>query len=379
MAQTYAAITTPGLEHVLLDELRKMKVKRPKVIEGGVEFQATARGFYEVLLWSRVAHRVLMRLDEFRARDQRECYKKTRRFEWERLLGEGAKVAIRGVVKESYIYGSGALASSVADGLRDRYAFELKGLRGPTIEVTERAIHEPGVLNILARCEQDRCTLSLEGSSGSMHRRGWRHKTGSAPMRESIASAMLREIGWTPDQPLLDPMCGSGTILIEAGRQALGMLPRDPSHHYGVKDWANFDEERFDALQTLGAKQAVSRDTLKLYGRDREEEVLEIARDNARHAGLDDLIAWEHTPLAQGQSPCDEVGWIVSNPPYGERLSSSGMMRELGEMLRGHFEGWRVALLLSESQRPPRFAHPWRTCLTFKNGGLGVKVVVNEP
>lgn len=378
MAQTYVAITSPGLEEQLLQELRGMKIKRPKVIEGGVEFEATSRGLYEVLLWSRVAHRVMWRVDDFRARDQRECYKKSRRVEWERMLGEGAQVAIRGVVKESYIYGSGALVSSVADGMRDRYAFDVGGLRGPTIDQTGRAINDPGIFSLLARCDQDRCTLSLEGSSGSMHRRGWRTQTGGAPLRESIASAILRAVAWTPDQPLLDPMCGSGTILVEAARQALGKLPRLTSHHYGVRDWANFDEERFEAMHTLVAKHAVKPEVLRLFGRDRDEAVLDLARANLKRAEVADVINLAHIELVDGVAPCEQPGWIVSNPPYGERLSDAGVMRELGESLREHFQGWKVAMLVTESQRPPRVGTPWEARLSLKNGGIPVKLMVSE-
>ncbi len=378
MAQTYVAITSPGLEDLLLEELRKMKIKRPKKIEGGVEFEATSRGFYEVLLWSRIAHRVMLRVTEFRARDQRECYKKTRRFEWERLFGEGANVAIRGVVHSSYIYGSGALSKSVMDGIRDRYAFDKSNIKGPFLEQTERGRSSEDQLMLLARCEEDRCELSLEGSSGSMHRRGWRKCTGSAPLRESIAAAMLQAIDWDPaTEPLLDPMCGSGTILIEAMRKSLSMLPRLDDHDYGVRAWDNFKPEQFEKLQSLHPQKTI--EGLKVIGRDQDAEVLKCAGENAKRAGVKDFVRFEHVAFADGQPPEDGPrGWIVSNPPYGERIEDGEILRELGEGLRERFKGWNVALLLSEKQRPPRIGSVWKERLVFRNGGLNVKLWVGQ-
>ena len=131
----------------------------------------------------------------------------------------------------------------------DRYAFDKSNIKGPFLEQTERGRSSEDQLMLLARCEEDRCELSLEGSSGSMHRRGWRKCTGSAPLRESIAAAMLQAIDWDPaTEPLLDPMCGSGTILIEAMRKSLSMLPRLNDHDYGVRAWDNFKPEPFEKL-----------------------------------------------------------------------------------------------------------------------------------
>ena len=380
MAQTYVAVTTPGLEHLLLQELRRMKIKRPKVIEGGVEFEATSRGLYEVLIWSRIAHRVMLRVTDFRARDQRECYKKTRRYDWERLLGEdeAQQVSVRGVVHTSGIGGSGALSSSVLDGIRDHYTLDLK--RAPvTLRQTESAVTQAGELAILARCVDDRCELSLEASSGSMHQRGWRVETGEAPLRESYAAAILEAIEWDGAAPLLDPMCGSGTIVIESARKALGMPPRVKAHHYGALSWGGVDAERF--LEVYNApppgKQAV-REEAPVWGRDKDREVVAKALKNVRRAGVAGAARIEQVACDAGSPPDDVTGWIVSNPPYGERIEEGDSLRDLAVMLRERFQGWRVALLLSETQQPPRTGAFWKDVLSFRNGGLPVKLWVGS-
>lgn len=381
MAQTYVAVTTPGLERMLLNELRRMKIKKPRVIEGGVEFEATSRGLYEVLGWSRIAHRVMLRVTDFRARDQRECYKKTRRHDWERLLGEdeAQQVSVRGVVRTSGIGGSGALSSSVLDGVRDRYTLDLK--RAPVkLRQTESAVTEPGELAILARCVDDRCELSLEASSGSMHQRGWRVATGEAPLRESYAAAILEAIEWDGQEPLLDPMCGSGTIVIEAARKALGMPPRTMAHHYGAMSWGNADPARFHEILASSSpgKQAV-REVVVVVGRDRDAEVVEKAKKNVDVAGVAGVARISQIACDAGSPPDGvETGWIVSNPPYGERLDEGDSLRDLAVMLRERFQGWKVALLLSETQQPPRTGAFWTEALSFRNGGLPVKLWVGS-
>ena len=381
MAQTYVAVTTPGLEHVLLEELRRMKIKRPKLIEGGVEFEATSRGLYEVLGWSRIAHRVMLRVTDFRARDQRECYKKTRRYDWERLLGEEEtqKVSVRGVVRTSGIGGSGALSSSVLDGIRDHYTLDLKQ---PPVKLrqTESATSEDGELAILARCVNDQCELSLEASSGSMHQRGWRLATGDAPLRESYAAAILEAIGWDGEEPLLDPMCGSGTIVIEAARKALGMPPRLASHHYGAMNWGSADPERFASILAASPPgKRSARDNVFVMGRDRDKQVVEKALRNIKAAGVAGAARIARVACDAGTPPDEmQTGWIVSNPPYGERLEEGDSLRDLAVMLREQFQGWKVALLLAETQRPPRTGAFWNEALSFRNGGLPVKLWVGS-
>lgn len=373
MAQRYLAVTSPGLEEMMERELRAMKVKRLERVEGGVEFDATSRGLYEVLLGSRVAHRVYLRMDTFRARDLRECYRKARRFEWERLLGEGAKVAMRGVVKESYIYGSGALVDAVGDGLRDRYAFECKQLRGPQIDRSQHADHDPDTFHLMARCDQDYCQLNLEATCGSLHLRGWRAHTGPAPMRETLAAAMLMACDWQPDEPLLDPMCGSGTFLIEAARLAAGLPPRLKTHRYGVERWASFDAERWAELQQRAV--GGGRGQARIVGRDMDAKVIEFARENARLAGVSERITFEVCEVSEGGAPqVSRPGVVICNPPYGERLSEGGAIAALGERLSSDFAGWRAALLLPDGMRPPTVGSRWRVALSCRNGGIPVKL-----
>ncbi|CAN0568594.1 unnamed protein product, partial [Laminaria digitata] len=249
MAQRYFAVTSPGLEEVLLDELKGFKIKKPKVLQGGVEFQATGRGFYQVLRGSRIAHRLYLRVDDFRARDAYELYRKSRRFEWERLLIGGTPqrvVELRGVAHRSRLGGSGEVVDRVADGIYDRFVEELF-VRPPKLMRDERYEGEGRTHSLMVRLSEDRCELNLEAAGRAMHQRGWREETGRAPIRESLAAAMLRMSGWAPGMPLLDPMCGSGTFVIEAARQVAGLEPRAWTE-YMAFDFVNANRELFDEV-----------------------------------------------------------------------------------------------------------------------------------
>lgn len=375
MAQRYVAITAPGLEPMLERELRAAKVKRPERILGGVEFDAAARGLYEVLLTSRVAHRIYLRVDSFRARDQREAYRKARRIDWERLIPPGAALATRATIRQSALYGSGALIDAVSDGIQDHFRHDLPGdLAVPRIDRSERSAAQlANTLHVMARLEDDLCQLNLEASRGSLHMRGWRAATGPAPVRESIAAAMLLAAEWTPDEPLLDPMCGSGTLLIEAARLAAGLMPRLAHHDYALPQWANFNAELWDELR---AREPVPHPSpAPIFGRDLDPEVLTLAQHNAERAQVTPRVSFAQQDAATGLPPTSRPGLVVCNPPYGERLANHQGVEALCKQLDAHFRGWRACLLLPDTIRPrPLRGTPWTAATTLLNGGIPVTI-----
>lgn len=346
MSQRYLATSGLGLERALLNELRGMKIKKPKVVTGGVEFQATRRGLYEVMQWGRIPQRVYLRVDEFRTRDIREVYRKTRRFEWERLIDGTVPIAARGHVQQSRIGGTGELVSGIADGLRDHFREDL-GRPAPEVREEERATtQDDTALALMARCVDDRCQLNLGATQRLMHKRGWRTDTGPAPLRETLAAALLQIAEWTPDEALVDPMCGLGTISIEAARLARGLRPRIwPDDDYAVTHWANFDADLWDEIAEL------HRDDFEgdgvFFASDRDSEVLESARANAARAELpEDAISFTQQDVAQMRPPEDVApGVILCNPPYGERLDDEGAIEALIQTWKAHWPGWRLALL----------------------------------
>lgn len=378
MAQRYFAVTTPGLEEALLDELRTFKIKKPKVLQGGVEFQSTSRGLYQVLRRSRIVHRLYLRVDEFRARDGIELYNKTRRYEWERLIFGGeeevrSKVHVRAVVHRSWIGGSGEAVDRVADGLRDHFSQELK-THPPDIIRTDRAFQrkdERIPMTLMARVIEDRCELNLEMAGRALHQRGWRDETGAAPLRESLAAALLALADWREDEPLIDPMCGSGTFVIEAARRRRNLEPRLwQADDYGALSLANANRESFDDA-SLGPVEL--EDAPPLIGADHDEDVLEKARRNAARADISDDVTLLHREASQLVPAGDAPGLVICNPPYGERLERSGAIKELLEVFAsGAMSGWRLGILLPRDFDLTTAVFPMEERARLTNGGLSV-------
>lgn len=376
MSQTYFAVTAPGLEPALLEELRQMKIKRPEVLHGGVEFEATSRGFYEALCWVRTAHRLYLRVDEFRARENKELYRKARRFDWSRLIPQDARVHVRGVLRHSKLGGSGELIDAVADGLRDHFTID-EASAPPTIT----RHHEGGapeadpdeVLVVMARSEEDRCQLNLEAGGAAMHVRGWRQEAGPAPLRESLAAAALLLAGWSPSEALLDPMCGAGTIPVEAARWAAGLPPRQREHHAAAR-WANWRPERWEQVLALdhGAPEKARG---PIWGRDVDGEVLGMARRNAARGEVDGFVRFAQGDVAELEPPQGvDPGLVLCNPPYGERLEGREVVEVLLERFAQAFEGWRLAMVLP---RDVSVSHPTlstRALADFSNGGIPVRL-----
>ncbi|MEC9400633.1 MAG: hypothetical protein VX475_23600, partial [Myxococcota bacterium] len=369
----------PGLEDALLEELRAFKIKKPKVLQGGVEFQSTSRGLYQVLRQSRIVHRLYLRVDEFRARDGIELYNKTRRYEWERLISGGeeeerSKVHVRSVVHRSGIGGSGEAVDRVADGLRDHFSQELK-IHPPDIIRTDRAFQrkkdEGSALTLMARVIEDRCELNLEMAGRALHQRGWRDETGAAPLRESLAAALLSLAGWSEEEPLIDPMCGSGTFVIEAARRRRNLEPRlwSPSD-YGALSLVNANRESFDEA---AVEPVVLEDAPPLIGADRDEDVLEKARRNAARAEILDDVTLLHREVADLVPAHDVPGLVICNPPYGERLERSGAIKELLEVFAsGKMPGWRLGILLPRDFDLTTAVFPMEERARLTNGGLPV-------
>lgn len=371
MSQRYFAAITPGLEDVLMDELRTMRVRKLSKIHGGVEFDATGVGFMQVMHSSRYANRVALRLDSFRARDAMELFRKVKRMDWARLLTSDSDVSIDAFSKSSKLRGTGDIAQRVRDGIRaswDKRAGDPPSFKGS----------ETNAQRIIARMEDNYCHLSLDASGELMHRRGWRLKSGSAPLRETLAAALLSLLGWKPGDALYDPMCGSGTFLLEAARFSVHLPPRNWSFpRYAFQRWASFQAERWEEMLTEQSESIeYPQEPLNLYGSDKESKVLSIAQENEKRADVEGLIQWSTLPASEILPPC-ETGFIIANPPYGERLDRKvegrkGAERILIERFAKSFSGWTLGVLLP-ADFSVEFPGLEATSLArFRNGGKPV-------
>lgn len=370
MAQSYFASIQPGLEPALLNEVRRLGGKRAKLLAGGVEFDAARKTLYAAHLELSTPSRIWLRVDEFRARDAPELYNKTRRYGWERLIGGEHTIQIRASASKSRLYHTGKIRDAVVDGLRDRFKEELGDEGTPTIVDSGG----PDVQCIMVRIHDDRCQLNLDASGDLLHRRGWRTEIGDAPLRESIAAAMLETIEWDPADGLVDPMCGSGTIPGEAACRALGRPP-GLERAFAFQKWRNFQPDRYEAIRDALRTQIKSELAAPIIGRDRSEEVIEVARRNAGRAGVGDQVAFSVADLSETALP-DDTSWIVTNPPYGSRLDDDGALQLLLDAWHPHAGSCRLAFLWPRERRNDieqrEKAKSLERATTFENGGLAV-------
>ena len=377
MSQSYLATIQPGLEEALLQEIRGFKTKRATAITGGVEFEATRRGFYQTLLWSRLANRLYWRFADFRARDRRDIFRHADNLPWEEVLPPGATVRLKAVNTKSRLGGTGEIEDAIKDALAHRIEalLELEPFRFVTASQAS-ASKEP-VTTLLVRCQESRCTISFEAGGRALHRRGWRAKAGSAPMRETMAAALLQVAAWDPaTEVLFDPTCGAGTIAIEAARLCAGLPPRTwPTPQYGVSHWRSFDPQVWQAQ--LKAPKPVA--CAGIVASDLDASVMKLASKNASHAKVSDRITFlEPQDVAVVDPPDAKAGLILSNPPYGERLAREEVyLNVMRRFSTPAYDAWRVGVLL-----PRDFAIPealqkrrtWVEAATWRNGGLPVRL-----
>src|SRR5512135_3173271 len=214
------AVCQPGLEKIVSDELRALGIANPRPVLGGVEFRGFLTHLYRVNLWSRTAERVLLRLREFRVESFRELHHKAARTGWEEFLIPGCAVSIRATCRKSILMHTGGVAERIVSGISDR-------LGQPSQLITtdeENTSARPNF--IVVRIVADHCSISLDTSGALLHFRGYRQATAKAPLRETLAAALILSSGWAPDRSLLDPFCGSGQIPIEAAFIARKIAPR---------------------------------------------------------------------------------------------------------------------------------------------------------
>jgi len=384
------AVSAPGLEAFTAHELRGMGLAASLPASqggagmdeesGGVAFEGGRREIYRANLWLRTASRVLVRLGEFSAVNFQELRKKAGRLEWERFLAPGQAVTLRVTCRKSRLYHSDAVAERLAGAIGDRLG------KPPLFEPTP-AEKVPGELPegqaapalIVVRLLHDRCTISVDSSGELLHRRGYRLATAKAPLRETLAAGMLLAAGWDPAAALVDPFCGSGTIPIEAALMKLGIAPGS-ARRFAFMDWPDFDKPLWEAL--LAESQGNTPTGMApILASDRDAGAIEAAQSNAERAGVASEIEFSCRAVSDalaGIPPGSGVGWVVTNPPYGVRVSADKDLRNLyarfGKALREACPGWQVAILCSDEQLVRQTGLRLDTSLSLVNGGVAVRL-----
>lgn len=326
------AVVAPGLEPVLLDEARTANFRDCEVLPGGVVFRGDWAEVWRANLTLRGATRILVRLASFRALHLAQLDKRTRKLPWQDWLRPDVPVRVEAVCKRSRIYHNRAAAQRIERNLANA---------GMTLSA-EAAVA------LKVRIDDDLCTISVDTSGESLHRRGLKTQVNKAPMRETLASLFLRAAEFDASAPLYDPMCGSGTFVIEAAEISLGLLP-GRARHFAFEHLATFDPDCWKAMQATSPATAGGS---VFAGSDRDQGAVQMSRSNADRAGVGDVTEFHCCPISEAAPNDARTGLVIVNPPYGGRIGKKaplhGLYAAFGERMRAAFVGWRVALITSE-------------------------------
>ncbi|MEY0958881.1 bifunctional 23S rRNA (guanine(2069)-N(7))-methyltransferase RlmK/23S rRNA (guanine(2445)-N(2))-methyltransferase RlmL [Providencia rettgeri] len=339
------ASTARGLEELLKTELESLGASQCKVAQGGVYFQADERVMYQSLLWSRLASRILLPLNDFDVYSDLDLYLGVQAIDWSEIFSVNDTFVVHFTGTNEEIRNSQYGALKVKDAIVDSFVRKLD--QRPDVARQQADIRINVYLN------KERTSVALDLSGDSLHIRGYRDLAGQAPLKETLAAAIINRSGWQQGTPLVDPMCGSGTLLIEAAMMATDKAPGLHRTHWGFYAWSKFNAELWRELTTeaqVRFRQGLKETTSRFYGFDIDKRVLEMARANARRAGLQDLITFKQGDAAALENPVntDTIGTIISNPPYGERLESEpaliALHSQLGRIVKARFPGWRLSI-----------------------------------
>ncbi len=348
MKQLFAT-TSRGFEELLKVELTELGAQEAKVVQGGVHYQADDETLYRTLLWSRLASRILFPLIETKIYSDLDLYAAVSGFNWLGLFDERVTffVDFNGTNQEIRHTQFGAMR--VKDGIVDY--FERQGKSRPDVDKTQPDIRIHAYLN------RENLVISLDLSGEALHLRGYREDAGQAPLRETLAAAIVLRSGWQVGSPLVDPMCGSGTLLIEAAQMEAKIAPQLYRLHWGFDFWkvhnqSVWEKVKNEAIELAEEKQREIQP--HFYGFDLDHRVLKKAQKNAQDAGVSHLIKWQQSDVAALKNPSvNEVGTVICNPPYGERLGTTPALIALysvfGQRLKKEFCGWNVSVFSSES------------------------------
>ena len=378
---TLFAVSAPGLEQFTSFELRKLGLIPADTASsltdhntGGVEFMGDTAAIYQANLSLRTASRVLLRLGNFHAAAFSELKRHTLDLPWNLYLHPGQNIAVRVTCHKSRLYHSSAVAREVIAAIGVAL--------GKSVIPTNLDDEQPdaGAQLILVRLVNDHCTISIDTSGQLLHRRGYRLATAKAPLRETLAAGLLFASLWDGIAPLMDPFCGSGTIAIEAAMLA-NHIPAGILRKFSFMDWPGYDNTLMASLlathdETTRIQHPSSANPPMIFASDRDPGAIRIAQSNADRAGVAHLIEFVQRPISAIE-PSGQ-GWIVTNPPYGVRLSENKDLRNLyaqfGNVIRSKFPGWHITVMSSDISLLHQLKIPLDTGLNLVNGGLKVRV-----
>jgi len=344
--QAFFASCPRGLEALLADELHQFGARNSQALPGGVAFEGDMQVCYRANLESRLATRVLLRLGRAPYRNEQDVYEAALAVRWPEHFSEKLSIRVDVNAIRSPLKSLDFVTLRIKDAVCDRFRAE----RGRRPDVDTRS---PGA-RIQGFLDKESVTLYLDTSGEALNRRGYRQDAGEAPLKENLAAGIVRLTGWDPREPLLDPMCGSGTLAIEAAMMALA-VPPGHARGFGFERLAGFDARRWKEVREAALEKRERPRKLAIFARDRYGDELKKARANLDAAGLADCVELKQADMLDAGAPAS-AGVLVANPPYGARLGEEKALADfypkLGDTLKKYYAGWRCYFFSGDTRLP---------------------------
>ena len=331
----FFATTTKGLEDVLAGELNKLGFRDVVTANGGVNFSGSLQDGYRACLWLRTANRVLQPIASFSCPSQEALYEGVYALNWQELMTPSMTLAVDANLRDSEITHSRFAALKTKDAIVDKIR-DLCGQR-PNVDAKDPD------LRINLHLARNQCTISLDLAGTGLHRRGYRRDPTIAPLKETLAAGLVALTGWDQTTHFVDPMCGSGSLPLEAAMLASNSAPGLLSPQFGFQRWPDFDTSSWKELIEEAEQIQSTLPANLIFGSDRDQRAVELARRNAEHAGIGAQIRWSYSDFAKLEPPSDH-GTLICNPPYGERIGAEveleAFYRKIGDTFKQRWKGW---------------------------------------
>ncbi|MEP3892009.1 MAG: class I SAM-dependent RNA methyltransferase [Hellea sp.] len=356
--------TQPGLETLLLQEVIECGFERAKTVGGGVTVWGGWDDVWRANLILRGASKVLARIGEFRAFHLAQLDKRSRKFPWGETLMPGHTVKVEVVTnRKSKIYHAGAAIERLERAIHEEFGAKIA-----------KSMDDADII-IKTRIDDNNVRLSVDTSGVGLHKRGYKLAMGKAPLRETMAALALRGCGYDGKEAVFDPMCGSGTFLIEAAQISCNIMA-GRSRKFAFEKLASYDA---DAVLSIRDKWTPRDSPQRFYGSDRNVNVIGFSKANAERGGVLDMCEFSPLPLSKVQRPDGPPGLVIVNPPYGARIGKKkdlfALYTAFGDVMRDRFTGWRVGMITSDTKLAEATKLPWLpTGAPIAHGGLKVKL-----
>lgn len=358
----FYAVVIPGLEDIAVKELEALSAHEIQKESGGVHFSGTMDTMFRVNLRSRSVTRVLLRLKRFTALSLNDIQKKVQQVDWAHFLDGQARLRIHASCHSSKLMHTVKIENEISEAIKK------SGFPSASAGIEQQ---------LFIRIENNRCLLSIDTSGERLDRRGYRLESGKAPVRETLAAGVLDWMNWSPTEPLIVPMCGSGTFAIEAAlmaqKQASGL-----THKFPFLSWPQLKKKSWDRL--FMRTQAMKKDDMapSIYASDINQDAIGISKRNAERAGVERLIQTERMDVLKLTCPDGfNSGLIICNPPYGRRIDADvkKLYSALGRVFEREFQGWRMAIFSPDYHCEKALGLPVKDRLKIKHGGRHVEIL----